>query len=175
MVTNGGHGNAQSVFIRGDNANRTLVLVDGIRLGAATLGAISFVNIPLAQIERIEIVLGPVNSLCSTACLVQNLWLAARAEGQGVGWVSILKRDELRQALGIPARITAVAYLCLGYASHFLERPELEVAGWRSRMPLEDFVCFDEGGATESKGSVAVVERIREDQAREQAGTISWR
>jgi vitamin B12 transporter len=63
MVSNGGQGNAASVFIRGANAAHTLVLVDGIRLQSATLGTTAFENIPLAQIERIEIVPGPVSSL----------------------------------------------------------------------------------------------------------------
>ncbi len=63
MVSNGGHGNASSVFIRGANSAHTLVLVDGIRLQSATLGTTAFENIPLAQIERIEIVPGPASSL----------------------------------------------------------------------------------------------------------------
>ncbi len=63
MVSNGGHGNASSIFIRGANAAHTLVLVDGIRLQSATVGTTAFENIPLAQIERIEIVPGPASSL----------------------------------------------------------------------------------------------------------------
>ncbi len=63
MASNGGHGSAQGVFIRGANSAHTLVLVDGIRLGSATLGTTAFENIPLALIERIEIVPGPVSSL----------------------------------------------------------------------------------------------------------------
>lgn len=63
LVSNGGHGNAASVFIRGANSTHTLVLVDGIRLQSATLGTTAFESIPLAQIERIEIVPGPVSGL----------------------------------------------------------------------------------------------------------------
>lgn len=63
MVSNGGHGNASSIFIRGANAAHTLVLVDGIRLQSATLGTTAFESIPLSQIERIEIVPGPASSL----------------------------------------------------------------------------------------------------------------
>ncbi len=63
MASNGGHGNTASIFIRGANSAHTLVLVDGIRLQSATLGTTAFENIPLAQIERIEIVPGPVSSL----------------------------------------------------------------------------------------------------------------
>ncbi len=88
----------------------------------------------------------PTMDLYSCVCAVQNLWLAARAEGLGVGWVSILHEDKLREALGIPERIVPVAYLCLGYVSHFHETPELEKAGWRNRLPLEDLVFRDRWG-----------------------------
>lgn len=82
----------------------------------------------------------------STCCAVQNLWLAARAEGIGVGWVSILDPVELLKVLGIPAHIIPVAYLCLGYVSEFLPRPELEAVGWLPRLPLEDLVFHDQWG-----------------------------
>lgn len=76
-----------------------------------------------------------------SACLaVQNLWLAARAEGIGVGWVSILDPRELAQTLKLPDNVLPVAYLCLGYVSEFLQRPELEASGWRSRLPLQELV-----------------------------------
>jgi 5,6-dimethylbenzimidazole synthase len=65
----------------------------------------------------------------STCCAIQNLWLAARAEGVGVGWVSILKNDRLKSILGIPAGIIPVAYLCVGYPVEFLKQPELELVG----------------------------------------------
>ena len=81
--------------------------------------------------------------LYSAVCAVQNLWLAARAEGIGVGWVSIIDRDELRSALGIPAAIEPIAYLCLGHVSHFAPRPELESKGWLPRLKLADIVWFD--------------------------------
>lgn len=58
----------------------------------------------------------------STVCAVQNLWLAARAEGLGVGWVSIFDKSALRETLGLPAGIIPIAYLCLGYVSHFHDR-----------------------------------------------------
>jgi 5,6-dimethylbenzimidazole synthase len=78
----------------------------------------------------------------STCCAVQNLWLAARAEGIGVGWVSIFDPAELRTLLRIPSHVLIVSYLCLGYVSEFLTRPQLETAGWRSRLPLEELI-FD--------------------------------
>ncbi len=88
----------------------------------------------------------------STVCAVMNLWLAARAEGLGVGWVSILDPVSLKEVLGIPARVVPVAYLCLGYVTEFLDKPELELAGWRQRLPLEDLVHGDRWGAKAPAG-----------------------
>jgi nicotinate-nucleotide--dimethylbenzimidazole phosphoribosyltransferase len=73
----------------------------------------------------------------SACCAVQNLWLAARAEGVGVGWVSIVEPTVLRRELELPAGIEPVAYLCVGYPNEFPERPMLEQTGWRARKPLE--------------------------------------
>lgn len=78
----------------------------------------------------------------SVCCAVQNLWLAARAEGIGVGWVSILSREDLRAALGLPAGIEPVAYLCLGHVDEFAARPDLEEAGWLGRVALGDVVHY---------------------------------
>jgi len=78
--------------------------------------------------------------LYSTCCAVQNLWLAARVEGVGVGWVSILDYDDLRPILGIPATVVPVAYLCIGYPREFLDEPELQRRGWATRLPLEQIV-----------------------------------
>ena len=85
----------------------------------------------------------PEMDLYSAVCAVQNLWLAARAENVGVGWVSIIGYDDLRAALGIPAEIQPVAWLCVGRVSHFLEKPELETAGWLPRAPLDGLVRLD--------------------------------
>ncbi|MBI4372842.1 MAG: nitroreductase family protein, partial [Candidatus Omnitrophica bacterium] len=82
--------------------------------------------------------------LFSSVCAVQNLWLAARAEGLGMGWVSILHDRDLREILKLPNRVIPVAYLCLGYVTHFPERPELETAGWLPRLPLEELVFCDQ-------------------------------
>ncbi len=85
----------------------------------------------------------PETDLYSTCCAVQNLWLAARAEGVGVGWVSILKQAQLRQILGVPHHVIPVAYLCLGYPVEYTTEPVLQAAGWRDRLNLEDLVHFD--------------------------------
>lgn len=85
----------------------------------------------------------PNTDLLSAACAVQNLWLAARAEGVGVGWVSIMREEELKALLNIPEDIAAVAYLCVGYVDRAYVKPELEVKRWATRIPLEDIV-FEE-------------------------------
>jgi 5,6-dimethylbenzimidazole synthase len=81
--------------------------------------------------------------LYSAVCAVQNLWLAARVENIGVGWVSIIRPDDLRGALGIPPSIQPIAYLCVGYVTHFFQKPELETKGWLPRTPLADAVWID--------------------------------
>lgn len=85
----------------------------------------------------------PATDLYSTVCAVQNLWLAARAESLGVGWVSILNFEELKATLSIPAHLTPVAYLCIGYVSGFSQRPELEEKGWERREDLVKLIHFD--------------------------------
>jgi 5,6-dimethylbenzimidazole synthase len=91
-----------------------------------------------------EVVIGrtanPEMDLYSSVCAVQNLWLAARAENLGVGWVSIIHHDQMRRVLGIPEHIVPVAWLCVGYVSFFHETPELEQAGWLPRLDLETLV-----------------------------------
>ena len=88
--------------------------------------------------------------LFSTCCAVQNLWLAARAEGVGVGWVSILRNRRLKEILRIPVGVFPVAYLCLGYPEAFLSVPELERAGWASRLPLAQLIFSDRWGRRKS-------------------------
>jgi len=85
----------------------------------------------------------PETDVYSTCCAVQNLWLAARAEGIGVGWVSILKTARLREILDIPPHVIPVAYLCLGYVDAFPERPTLATTGWRQRLALGDVVAYE--------------------------------
>jgi nicotinate-nucleotide--dimethylbenzimidazole phosphoribosyltransferase len=89
----------------------------------------------------------PETDVYSTCCAVENLWLAARAEGIGVGWVSIIKLPQLREILGIPPHIIPVAYLCLGYPSDgFPARPVLQTTGWRQRTPLGAVLHYERWG-----------------------------
>lgn len=109
----------------------------------------------------------------SSVCAVQNLWLAARAEGLGVGWVSIFHQQALREILGLPERIIPVAYLCLGRVTHFYDKPELEAAGWRPRLPLEELVHFEQWGQSDAEGSDALKVALRSAQA-EAAETLGF-
>jgi 5,6-dimethylbenzimidazole synthase len=86
--------------------------------------------------------------LYSTCLAIQNLWLAATAEGLGVGWVSFYREQHLRDLLGIPDRIRPIAWLCLGPVSHLESVPDLERAGWRRRRPLADAIHHETYGGS---------------------------
>ncbi len=94
--------------------------------------------------DRDEAILGttaqPEAVRASACCAVQNLWLAARAEGIGVGWVSIVEPAVLRRELVLPPGVEPIAYLCVGHPVAFRERPMLEETQWRTRRPLTDVV-----------------------------------
>lgn len=110
----------------------------------------------------------PMMDLFSSVCAVQNLWLAARAEGLGVGWVSILDNGALKRELGLPKDVVPVAYLCIGHVRGFHERPELEAAGWRARLPVGDHIHFD--GWDAKRPDDTLCQRLRADQAAIEAG-----
>ncbi|CAN5327213.1 5,6-dimethylbenzimidazole synthase [soil metagenome] len=78
--------------------------------------------------------------LYSVICAIQNLWLAATAEGLGVGWVSFYREEFLRSLVGMPAQVRPVAWLCVGHVSELPQTPDLERYGWRDRTPLETVV-----------------------------------
>lgn len=82
----------------------------------------------------------PEMDLASVACAIQNLWLAARAEGLGMGWVSIFDADEVRTILGMPQGAKPVALLCLGHVEQFYDEPMLETERWAQRMPLDQCI-----------------------------------
>ncbi|WP_018866958.1 MULTISPECIES: 5,6-dimethylbenzimidazole synthase [unclassified Thioalkalivibrio] len=100
--------------------------------------------------DRERYVLGrrtlPEMDLCSAACAIQNLWLAARAEGLGMGWVSLFDPDWLARQLDMPEGGYPIAVLCLGHVERFYDRPMLETAGWDRRRPLEELVFQDRWG-----------------------------
>lgn len=84
----------------------------------------------------------PQMDLASLACALQNMWLAARAEGLGMGWVSLFEPQALAQLLAMPAGAEPVAVLCLGHVPAFYDKPMLEQQQWATRRPLDELV-FD--------------------------------
>jgi 5,6-dimethylbenzimidazole synthase len=86
----------------------------------------------------------------SVCCAIQNLWLAARAEGIGVGWVSILANEDLQKILQIPKHVKPIAYLCLGFVKEFADKPDLEKIGWLPRMELGNVICYEQWGVSTS-------------------------
>lgn len=101
----------------------------------------------------------PATDLYSAVCAVQNLWLAARAESLGVGWVSILDAEELKRTLQIPPEVTPVAYLCVGYVSEFRSKPDLEEKGWERRERLAHLLHFDVWGTRDERRASALLEQ----------------
>jgi len=86
--------------------------------------------------------------LYSVCLAIENLWLAATAEGLGVGWVSLYREEFLRDLVGLPAHVRPVAWLCVGRVAALPDVPDLERLGWRSRSPLAPYVHLESyGGA----------------------------
>lgn len=131
-----------------DSALNVCVTCDRTRFGPAVLGRNTI----------------PETDLYSTCCAIQNLWLAARAEGVGVGWVSILEPSELRRLLGIPDHVVPVAYLCVGFVESFPERPMLESAHWLPRLALTQLVHSGKWGEPPAPDLALALEAV---QARE--------
>ncbi|WBG63157.1 5,6-dimethylbenzimidazole synthase [Pseudomonas citronellolis] len=88
----------------------------------------------------------PQMDLASLACAIQNLWLAARAEGLGLGWVSLFDPAALGELLGLPAGSEAVAVLCLGPVAEFYPAPMLALEGWRQPRPLNELIYENHWG-----------------------------
>lgn len=82
----------------------------------------------------------PEMDLASTACAIQNLWLAARAEGIGMGWVSLFEPEALAKLLRMPEGSRPIAILCLGHVKEFYPQPMLEIENWAQVRPLNEFV-----------------------------------
>jgi nicotinate-nucleotide--dimethylbenzimidazole phosphoribosyltransferase len=122
----------------------------------------------------------PDTDLYSTACAIQNLWLAARAEGLGVGWVSFYRPADLRALLGVPDRVDPIAYLCVGWPDEQPVRPTLEAVGWSRRLSLRAVVMHErwqgDGTASATADEVdrraAIAARDRLDQLVKPAGSL---
>ena len=118
-----------------DSALNICVTCDRKRFGPAVLGR-------TAQ---------PDMDLYSAVCAVQNLWLAARSEGIGVGWVSIIKPEELSAIMKLPEGVVPIAYLCVGYTDSFAPEPELKTAGWLPKVPFTDLIYHDCWGGKDAE------------------------
>jgi 5,6-dimethylbenzimidazole synthase len=86
----------------------------------------------------------------SVCCAIQNLWLASRVEGIGVGWVSILNNSDLAKILNLPDNIKPIAYLCLGFVDEFNNSPDLERNNWIKRLDLKDVIFFEKWNESEN-------------------------
>ncbi|MBN8719119.1 MAG: 5,6-dimethylbenzimidazole synthase [Sediminibacterium magnilacihabitans] len=82
----------------------------------------------------------PEVGLYSVVCGIQNMWLMARSLNVGMGWVSILEPEKIKEVLHVPSHLQLVAYLCIGYVSKFDELPELELLGWERRKNQAEFI-----------------------------------
>jgi len=110
-----------------DSAVNVCVTCDRTRFGPAVIGRNTMKD----------------TDIYSTCGAIQNLWLAARAEGVGVGWVSILDPETIGSYLNLPDHVAPVAYLCMGYVDEFPERPLFQTTGWLPRTPLAKAVFSD--------------------------------
>jgi len=103
----------------------------------------------------------PDADLWSCAAAVQNLWLAARAEGLGLGWVTLFRPEELAGLLGLPDGVVTLGWLCLGWPDERPPAPGLERAGWSRRLPLADVVLHDRWPDDDAGAPVAPPSHLR--------------
>lgn len=88
----------------------------------------------------------PETDILSTACAIQNMWLASCAEGLAMGWVSFYKKNDIRDILGIPPHIDPTALISIGYTDDYPEKPILELANWEQRRSLEHLIFENKWG-----------------------------
>lgn len=86
----------------------------------------------------------PETDMLSTACAIQNMWLAACAEGLAMGWVSFYKKNDVRDILNIPPHVEPIALLSIGYTDNYPTAPILETANWEKRRSLDDLIFTDQ-------------------------------
>ncbi|MDE5414861.1 MAG: 5,6-dimethylbenzimidazole synthase [Bacillaceae bacterium] len=88
----------------------------------------------------------PETDVMSTACAIQNMWLAATVEGLALGWVSFYKKNDIRDILNIPPHIDPIALLSIGYTDNYPEKPILEAEGWEKRRQLDGLIFAEKWG-----------------------------
>lgn len=86
----------------------------------------------------------PETDALSTACAIQNMWLAAYAEGLAMGWVSFYKKNDVRDILNIPPHVDPIALLSIGYTENYPQQPILETEKWEKRRELENLIFHNE-------------------------------
>ncbi|HEY0561220.1 MAG TPA: 5,6-dimethylbenzimidazole synthase [Frankiaceae bacterium] len=114
----------------------------------------------------------PDADLWSCACAIQNLWLAARAEGLGMGWVTLFQPADLAALLGLPDGVVTLGWLCLGWPDERPPAPGLERAGWSRRLPLDDVVLEERWPAADGAAPAPPPSKLR---APEQAAVVAAR
>lgn len=133
---------AQAAQMEPDASRRLLDLqLEGIR--EAPLGVVVCCDRRVAPAGVLGRATFPDADLWSCACAIQNLWLASRAEGLGMGWVTLFTPGLLGDLLGIPAGVETLGWLCLGWPDERNPSPGLERAGWSKRLPLSSVVLYD--------------------------------
>lgn len=139
----------QSLKLQGilDAPMNILVTCDPTRAGEHVLGRFTI----------------PETDVYSTCLAIENLWLAARAEGLGMGWMSLHEPDAFQRILGVPEHVISVAYLTLGYPVEFPTTPMLESVGWARRSPVEEVVHRDRWG---QRAALPRFERAFDDSIR---------
>ncbi|MGE7186727.1 5,6-dimethylbenzimidazole synthase [Peribacillus sp. NPDC006672] len=88
----------------------------------------------------------PETDILSTACAIQNMWLAACAEGLAMGWVSFYKKNDIRDILEIPPHVEPIALMSIGYTDQYPDKPILELANWEKRRPMDELIFEDKWG-----------------------------
>ena len=149
----------QAEQLEPDAARRLLDLqLEGVR--EAPLGIVVCCDRRTAAAGVLGRATFPDADLWSCAAAIQNLWLAARAEGLGLGWVTLFRPDDLAALLGLPDGVVTLGWLCLGWPDERPPAPGLERAGWSRRMPLSDVVLTDRWPA-DAGAPAAPVSRLR--------------
>ncbi|MCW2499384.1 MAG: cob(II)yrinic acid a,c-diamide reductase, partial [Frankiales bacterium] len=133
---------AQAALLEPEAARQLLDLqLEGIR--EAPLGVVVCCDRRVPAAGVLGRATFPDADLWSCACAIQNLWLAARAEGLGLGWVTLFDPAQLAGLLGLPDGVVTLGWLCLGWPDERPPAPGLERAGWSKRQPLADVVLTD--------------------------------
>ncbi|MCW2621169.1 MAG: cob(II)yrinic acid a,c-diamide reductase [Frankiales bacterium] len=150
----------QAAQLAPESGRRLLDLqLEGIR--EAPLGVVVCCDRRVAAAGVLGRATFPDADLWSCACAIENLWLAARAEGLGVGWVTLFEPADLAALLHLPAGVVTLGWLCLGWPDERPPEPGLERAGWSHRMPLDDVVLRERWPEPDQQHPVAPPSHLR--------------